>query len=208
MLTYEKELWDQGYSFVAGIDEVGRGCLAGSVVAAAVILPVGLRIEGVKDSKQLSGKKREELYDLILSQCIAYGIGIVDAGTIDRINIRQAARLAMKQAVKALGTQADYLLIDAENIELSIPQLKIVKGDSVSHSIAAASIVAKVFRDRKCLEWDRQYPGYGLAQNKGYCTKKHCEALKALGPCPLHRKTFLGNILPEERHEQLGFRFG
>lgn len=208
MLTYEKKLWDQGYSSVAGIDEVGRGCLAGSVVAAAVIFPVGLRIEGVKDSKQLSRKKREELYNLILSQCIAYGIGIVDERTIDRINIRQAARLAMKQAVEALGTQADYLLIDAETVDLAVPQLKIIKGDSVSHSIAAASIVAKVFRDRKCLEWDCQYPGYGLAQNKGYCTKEHCAALKALGASPLHRRTFLGNILPEQRQKQLGFRFG
>ena len=208
MLTYESQLWEQGYRFVAGIDEVGRGCLAGEVVAAAVIFPVGLKIEGVKDSKQLSPKKREELYDVILSQCVAYGLGMVDEKTIDKINIRQAARKAMKQAVYALQFSPDYLLIDAETVDIALPQMKIIKGDCLSHSIAAASIVAKVFRDRKCAEWDALYPGYGLKQNKGYCTREHCEALRNLGPSPIHRKSFLSNILPPQEEEQLTFHLG
>lgn len=208
MLTYERQLWEQGYRFVAGIDEVGRGCLAGSVVAAAVIFPVDLQIKGVKDSKQLSPKKREELYDVILSQCVSFGLGIVNEKTIDRINIRQAARLAMKRAVDSLKVRPEYLLIDAETVDLSIPQMKIIKGDCLSHSIAAASIVAKVYRDRKCVEWDALYPGYGLEHNKGYCTKEHCKALRALGPSPIHRRSFLGNILPaQEEGQQLGFLF-
>lgn len=208
MLTYEKKLWEQGYSFIAGIDEVGRGCLAGSVVAAAVVFPVGVRIEGVNDSKKLSASKREKLYQEILSQCISWGIGAVDETTIDEINIRQAALLAMKQAVKALDPSADFLLVDAETIDIPVPQEKIVKGDALSHSIAAASILAKVYRDRKCQEWDELYPGYSLAQNKGYGTKEHCEALKALGPSPIHRKSFLSSILPDPKQEQLGFNFG
>lgn len=205
MLTYETQAWQQGYRFVAGIDEVGRGCLAGSVVAAAVIFPIGLRIEGVEDSKRLSPQRREELNDRILSQCLSFGIGVVDEKTIDRINIRQAARLAMKQAISFLDIQPDYLLIDAETVDVPLPQMKIIKGDCLSHSIAAASIVAKVFRDRKCIEWDEMYPGYGLKQNKGYCTKEHCEALRTLGPSPIHRKSFLHNILPPKREQQLLF---
>jgi len=208
VLKYERELWDQGYRLVAGVDEVGRGCLAGSVVAAAVIFPVGLQIEGVKDSKQLSSHRREELYDVIISRCISVGIGMVDERTIDRINIRQAARLAMKQAVTSLKIYPDYLLIDAESVDLDLPQKKIIKGDALSHSIAAASIVAKVYRDRKCVEWDALYPGYGLQHNKGYCTREHCDALRALGPSPIHRRTFLTKILPPAPEGvQIGFNF-
>lgn len=208
MLTYENQLWEQGFQLIAGIDEVGRGCLAGGVVAAAVIFPVGCRIPEVKDSKQLTPKKREELYDRIISECISFGVGMVDETVIDRINIRQAARLAMKQAVETLSPAPEYLLIDAETIETNIPQKGIVKGDSLSHSIAAASILAKVYRDRKCLEWDELYPGYGLKKNKGYCTRDHCEALRTLGPSAIHRKSFLSKILPAEDEVQLGFHFG
>jgi len=205
VLTYETFAWNQGYRLVAGVDEVGRGCLAGSVVAAAVIFPVGLQIEGVTDSKKLSSHRREELYESILSHCIAYGIGMVDESIIDRINIRQAARLAMKQAVISLPVQPEYLLIDAETIDIALPQMKIIKGDCLSHSIAAASIIAKVFRDRKCIEWDAQYPGYGISRNKGYCTREHCEALRLLGPSPIHRKSFLSKILPTQQEQQLSF---
>lgn len=209
MLTYESQLWEQGYQLIAGIDEAGRGCLAGGVVAAAVIFPVGLRIPGVNDSKQLTAKKREQLYHQIMADCICYGIGMVSQEVIDRINIRQAARLAMKQAIEALGTPPEYLLIDAETIDSTIPQQGIVKGDSLSHCIAAASIIAKVYRDRKCAEWDELYPGYGLKSNKGYCTREHCEALRILGPAPIHRKSFLSKILcPPQEEMQLNVRFG
>ena len=209
MLTYENQLWEQGYRLVAGIDEVGRGCLAGGVVAAAVIFPVGLRIPEVKDSKQLTPKKRDELYDQILDQCISFAVSMVDERAIDSINIRQAARLAMKQAVETLSTCPEYLLIDAETIDTKLPQKGIVKGDCLSHSIAAASILAKVYRDRKCAEWDQIYPGYGLKQNKGYCTREHCEALRKLGPAPIHRKSFLSKILsPVQEEVQIGFHFG
>lgn len=209
MLTYESQLWEKGYQLVAGIDEAGRGCLAGGVVAAAVIFPVGLRIPDVKDSKQLTAKKREQLYQQIIAECICHGVGMVGPEIIDRINIRQAARLAMKQAVDALRTTPEFLLIDAETIDSIIPQKGIVKGDSLSHCIAAASIIAKVYRDRKCAEWDELYPGYGLKNNKGYCTREHCEALRTLGPSPIHRKSFLSKILgPSYETTQISFRFG
>ena len=194
MLEYEEKLWEQ-YAFVAGIDEVGRGCLFGDVVAAAVVLPRGLTIAGINDSKKLTEKKREELYQVIVEQALAYGIGRVDADTIDRINIKQAARLAMKQAVQQLSVGPEYLLIDAEKVELAIPQLSIIHGDALSQSIAAASIVAKVTRDRMCVQWDLDYPGYGIMKHKGYATKLHRESLQAYGPSALHRTTFLGKIL-------------
>lgn len=200
----EFQLWDQGHQLVAGCDEVGRGCLFGSVVAAAVILPKGLVIEGVRDSKKLSPKKREALYEQIKEAAIAIGVGKVPPEVIDQINIKNAARLAMIKAVKNLKTKEgesvtpDYLLIDAEEIDLPIPQRGIIKGDDVCHSIAAASIVAKVLRDRMCLKWAETYPQYGLEQHKGYGTKAHKEALLLHGPSPLHRKSFLKKILPEE----------
>ena len=158
MLTYENELWAQGITVIAGVDEVGRGCLFGDVVAAAVVLPRGCRLDGVDDSKKLSEKQREALLPEIEAQALAIGIGRVDAGTIDRINIRQASRLAMKRAVESLGTTPGHLLVDAESVELPIPQTAIIHGDALSLSIAAASIVAKVTRDRLCLEWDAMYP--------------------------------------------------
>ncbi|EOS56565.1 ribonuclease HII [Paenibacillus barengoltzii] len=200
LLKYEREYWQAGYSHIAGIDEVGRGCLFGDVVAAAVILPQGLVLEDVNDSKKLSAKKREKLYDLIMEQAIAVGIGSVDAATIDQINIKQATRRAMKQAVEQLSIQPEYLLIDAEKVDVPIPQLSVIKGDATSQSIAAASIVAKVTRDRLCQgEWDARYPEYGIAVHKGYATKLHREQLLALGPTPMHRKSFMRNLFVEEQ---------
>ncbi len=199
MLDYEKELWANGYSLIAGVDEVGRGCLFGDVVAAAVILPQGLVIEGVNDSKKLSEKRREVLYDIIWEQALAIGIGYADAETVDRINIKQAARLAMKQALDKLEIKPDHLLVDAEKVDVPLPQLAIIHGDALSQSIAAASIIAKVTRDRMCLHWDLDYPEYGLAIHKGYATKQHREALEVHGPSPLHRKSFLGKILAQQQ---------
>ncbi|WP_052045171.1 ribonuclease HII [Caloranaerobacter azorensis] len=209
MLTFERELWEKGYEYIACIDEVGRGCLAGDVVACAIIMPKDLIIEGVNDSKKLSAKKREKLYDIILDKAIAVGIGEVDSKTIDKINIKKSAQLAMKKAVMSLRDKnnniirPDFILIDAEKIDVDIPQMSIVKGDSRCHGIAAASIVAKVYRDRKCIEWAKKYRGYGLEQHKGYATKKHREAIKELGPSPIHRLSFLKNILEKERQLNL-----
>ncbi|GIP27402.1 ribonuclease HII [Paenibacillus sp. J23TS9] len=195
LLKYEKECWAQTYQYIAGIDEVGRGCLFGDVVAAAVILPVGLVLEGVDDSKKLSEKKREALYDLIMEHAVAISVGYVDAETIDRINIKQAARLAMKKAVLGLPEAADYLLVDAEKVDVELPQLSIIKGDATSQSIAAASIIAKVTRDRLCMgEWEAKYPEYGIAIHKGYATKLHREQITAMGPTPMHRRSFLKNL--------------
>ncbi|WP_406242149.1 ribonuclease HII [Tissierella carlieri] len=201
MLEIENNIWQLGFDNVACIDEVGRGCLAGDVVACAVIMPKDLIINGVKDSKKLSEKKREVLYDEILSNSIAYGIGRVNSNIIDKINIKKATLLAMKIAVENLQDRdgnknyPDFLLIDAEKIDLKIPQESIIKGDDRSHGIACASIVAKVFRDRLCIEWDKEFQGYNLKKHKGYGTKEHRELIKELGPSPIHRITFLKNIL-------------
>jgi ribonuclease HII len=194
-LQYEKNLWAQNVSPIAGIDEVGRGCLFGDVVAAAVILPDGLVIAGIDDSKKLSAQKREDLYEQITEVAIAIGIAFVDHTTIDRMNIKQAARLAMKLALEKLAVQPQYILVDAEKVDSLIPQLAIIHGDALSQSIAAASIIAKVARDRQCLAWDIEYPEYGIALHKGYATKLHRERIIAYGPCPRHRKSFLGNLL-------------
>ncbi|GBF11653.1 ribonuclease HII [Tepidibacillus infernus] len=201
MLEHEKVLWSQGIQLIAGIDEVGRGCLFGDVVAASVILPPNLEIKGIDDSKKLTPKKREELFDQITKQAIAIGVGKVDAKTIDQINIKQAARLAMKQAVLIMNISPQVLLIDAEKVDLTIPQRSIIKGDTVSQSIAAASIIAKVTRDRMCEEWDQLYPLYGIKQHKGYATKLHREMIRLHGPSPLHRQSFLGNLLQETLFE-------
>lgn len=200
LLVYEKHCWEQSYRNIAGIDEVGRGCLFGDVVAAAVILPRDMILEDVDDSKKLSPRKREKLYDLIMEKAIAVGIGFVDAQTIDAINIKQATRIAMKKAVDELTVKPDYLLIDAEQIESDIPQLAVIKGDATSQSIAAASIIAKVTRDRLCQgEWDARYPEYGIAVHKGYATKLHREQIQALGPTPMHRKSFMRNLFVQEQ---------
>ncbi|WP_309121306.1 ribonuclease HII [Paenibacillus sp.] len=202
MLTYENELWTAGRALVAGVDEVGRGCLFGDVVAAAVVLPAGCSLEGVDDSKKLTEKQREALLPRIEERAVAIGVGRVDAETVDAINIRQASRLAMKKAVRALGLTPDYLLVDAESIDLDVPQTAIIHGDALSLSIAAASIVAKVTRDRLCREWDALYPEYGIAGHKGYATKLHRERLLAFGATPMHRQSFLGKLFAE-RMEQL-----
>ena len=199
ILTYERGLWEAGYDLVAGIDEVGRGPLAGPVVAAAVILPKECKIEGVNDSKKLSAKKREELYDIILEKAVSYGIGIVSNERIDEINILKATYEAMREALSQLKPKADYILADAVTIPMvSTPQRGIIKGDAKSMSIGAASIVAKVYRDRLMEAYEEVYPGYGFASNKGYGAAEHIEGLKKLGPTPIHRRTFLKNLLPQE----------
>ncbi|RAP76883.1 ribonuclease HII [Paenibacillus montanisoli] len=200
MLEFEKPLWEQGYRSIAGIDEVGRGCLFGDVVAAAVILPEGLVLDGIDDSKKLTEKKREELYELITDQAEAWAVSCVNAAVVDEINIKQAARLAMRQAVELLTIRPDYLLVDAEKVDIPLPQEAIIKGDARSQSIAAASIVAKVTRDRLCKdEWDRLYPEYGIAIHKGYATKLHREKLLEYGASPMHRQSFLGKLFVEQQ---------
>ncbi|SDM97110.1 RNase HII [Paenibacillus sp. yr247] len=214
MLEHEKLIWEQGFTLVAGIDEVGRGCLFGDVVAAAVILPIGYVLDGVDDSKKLSEKKRDVFYDQIMNEAIAVGIGIVDVDMIEEINIKQAARLAMKQAVEQLSIVPDYLLVDAENVNVDVKQTSLIHGDALSQSIAAASIIAKVTRDRMCVEWDEQFPEYGLAIHKGYATKHHREMLLRYGPTPLHRKLFIRKVMAqleeketERQSEQLELDF-
>lgn len=197
MLEHEKEIWQQGFTAIAGIDEVGRGCLFGDVVAAAVILPMGHVLEDVNDSKKLSEKKRELLYDQIMDEALAVGVGIVNVDLIESLNIKQASRLAMKQAVEKLQIVPDFLLVDAEQVDLDIPQSAIIHGDALSQSIAAASIIAKVTRDRMCEQWDEQYPEYGMAVHKGYATKHHREMLLRYGPTALHRKLFIRKIMAE-----------
>ena len=192
MKVYEKEYEEHGW--ICGIDEVGRGPLCGPVVAGAVILPKDCQMLWLNDSKKLSEKKREELYDLIMEQAIAVGIGMAGPERIDEINILQATYEAMRMAVSALKVKPALLLNDAVTIPgVDIPQIPIIKGDAKSVSIAAASIIAKVTRDRMMVEYDRIYPGYGLAANKGYGTKVHMEALRTIGPCEIHRKTFIKN---------------
>lgn len=195
MLTYERSLWEQGYTYVAGVDEAGRGCLYGDVVAACVLLPPGLEIPGVDDSKKLTPAKREALYQVIVEQALAIGIGRVEAPLIDELNIKQATRLAMRRAVLAANHRLDHLLVDAERVEMAIPQTSLIRGDARSHSIACASIVAKVTRDRDCLAWEERDPGYGIAQHKGYPTAFHRERVRELGPSPHHRRSFLRKVL-------------
>ena len=193
MLTYdiENSVLADGYSIVCGTDEAGRGPLAGDVFAAAVILPPGLVIDGLDDSKKLSPKKREKLFDVIISEALSYGIASASAAEIDEINILNAALLAMRRAVEMLDPKPDFILIDGSvNRGFDIPARAIVKGDSLSPSIAAASVLAKVSRDRKCLEYDKEYPEYGFARHKGYPTADHYEAIKKYGILPIHRKTF------------------
>ena len=192
-LSFEKNAWNSGYYYVAGIDEAGRGPLAGPVMAAAVILPVGHTIQGVDDSKKLSPDKRERLFDIIMAQALSVGVGSMTPADIDRINILQATRRAMLAAVLNLSQLPDCLLIDGiSTIDSTIPQKTVKKGDSLSLSIAAASIIAKVTRDRIMIEMDAKYPGYGFAGHKGYGSEAHMDAIKRLGPSPIHRLTFGG----------------
>lgn len=187
---YEKAAWQSGAQLVAGVDEVGRGCLFGPVVAAAVILDPNYRIRGLRDSKLLPEKKREELSTRIKDHCIAWFIAAVDSARIDQLNIYHASRAAMLEAVCGLSQKPDFLLIDAMVLDYPCPQKKIIHGDALSASIAAASIIAKVHRDALVREWDPVYPAYGLASNKGYSTRKHILALREFGPSPLHRQSF------------------
>jgi ribonuclease HII len=215
-LRFEKKAWQSGAKLVAGIDEVGRGSLFGAVVAAAVILDPNYRIRGLRDSKLLPAERRDILAQRIREHCIGYAIAAVDAARIDQINIYQASRVAMLDAVMKLQPRPDHLLIDALRLDCDIQQDKIIHGDALSASIAAASILAKVERDRIVTEWDPVFPAYGLASNKGYSTPRHIAALREHGPSPLHRQSFapvwnapvpqdvLGFMLEEGAGEETG----
>ncbi len=204
MKQAEEELHRRGYRYIAGVDEVGRGPLAGPVVTAAVVLPEDFDVPGVDDSKKLSPKRREELYDVIMDRALAVGIGQADHQVIDDINILQATKKAMGQAIEeadralreACGSGIDFVLLDAVRLEgLAIPQHAMVKGDANVLAIAAASIIAKVTRDRMMVEYAEEYPWYAFESNKGYGTKAHYEGIREHGICPIHRRTFLKNII-------------
>jgi ribonuclease HII len=196
-LDFEEQAHSEGFRFIAGVDEVGRGCLAGPVVAGACILDISKPLpEGLNDSKKLTAAKREKIADELRASCIAYAVGVIDAEEIDRINILQATFAAMRLAVEQLKPQADFLLIDAVQLKgHPLPQKSIIKGDAISASIAAASIIAKTYRDNLMAEHDTEFPQYGFASHVGYGTKQHLTALREHGPCRLHRKTFRG-VLP------------
>jgi len=200
-LRYEKQAWAAGARLVAGVDEVGRGSLFGCVVAAAVILDPAYRVRGLRDSKLLLPERREVLAERIREHSVAWAIAAVDVARIDQINIYHASRLAMREAVMRLAPAADHLLVDAMRLDCEQAQVPIIHGDALSASIAAASILAKVERDRMMCEWDAVFPGYGLASHKGYSTPKHLAALREFGPTPLHRQSFAPvwqNPVPQE----------
>lgn len=202
LYTYENHAREEGYSIVAGVDEAGRGPLAGPVSIAAVILPHELYLPHLNDSKKLSPKLREELFETINEKAVAIGTSLIDAATIDRVNIYQATINGMYEAIFALQPQPDNVLIDAVRLEqLPMPSLSIIKGDAKSASIAAASIIAKVTRDRLMDEYDREYPQYGFSRHKGYGTSEHIEAIRKYGPCPIHRKSFepIKSIIESQR---------
>lgn len=204
-LFYEREMIQLGAQYIAGVDEVGRGPFAGPVVCAAVILPLEKKnlIEGIDDSKKLKEGERERLAELIRERAIAYKICEVDNKTIDRINILQATKLCMKQAVEGLAVEPDVVFVDGNfKIDISLPQQTLIKGDALSYSIGAASILAKVYRDRLMCEFDKIYPQYGFAQHKGYGTKMHRDAIREYGLCEIHRRTFIKNYL--EKPEKNG----
>ena len=196
MLRYENEAYDKGYKFVCGVDEAGRGPLCGPVVAAAVILSKDAHLEGVNDSKKLSEKKREKLYDEIMTNAVAVGIGMSDVDVIEEINILGATKEAMKEAINNLSIKPDYVLIDGnQDINIDIDRQTVISGDALSESIAAASIIAKVTRDRMLREYDKAYPEYGFAKHKGYGTKTHIEAIKEYGLTPIHRPSFCSKFV-------------
>ena len=194
MLDYEKKY--SNLALIAGVDEVGRGPLAGPVVFACVIMPMDEDsiIEGINDSKKLSEKKREELYDKIIEKAICYSIAEVDERIIDEINILEATKLCMTKCIKALDVEPEIVLVDALKLPIDIRQEAVIHGDALSYNIASASIIAKVYRDRKMVEYAKTYPEYGFEKHKGYGTKAHIEALKKYGACPLHRTTFIKNF--------------
>lgn len=193
----EKELYEKGFKNICGIDEAGRGPLAGPVVVAGVIMPQDSMIEGVNDSKKVSEKKREKLYDLILDEAISYSVAIIGQDVIDDINILQATKHGVTQVVEGLDVKPDLIIVDALNHinTKGIPYNSIIKGDAKCYNIATASIIAKVTRDRIMREWDSIYPQYGFIQHKGYGTAKHIEAIKQYGLCPIHRRSFTKNII-------------
>ncbi len=196
LLEYENQLLEAGNKLIGGIDEAGRGPLAGPVVVAGVIMPLGESdlIDGVNDSKKLSAKKRDKLYDEILAKAIDVQVAVVDNKTIDEINILNATKQGMLQCIEGFS-EVDCVLIDAVKLDTSVRTLSIVHGDALSYSIAAASIVAKVTRDRMMEEFDKSYPQYGFAKHKGYGTAAHIAALKQYGPCPIHRRSFIGHFI-------------
>ncbi|OPY05278.1 MAG: Ribonuclease HII [Syntrophaceae bacterium PtaB.Bin038] len=195
MDSFELSARKRGYRVIAGVDEAGRGPLAGPVVAAAVVLPPDFRLDGLRDSKQLTEKKRRQFYEIILGRALSWGLGVVEPSVIDRINIFQATRLAMTEAVQQLSPAADYLLIDgarAQRLSLPITQETVIRGDSLSRCIACASVIAKVSRDRIMEIYHHQFPQYNFIANKGYGTREHLEAIRCHGPCKLHRRSFKG----------------
>lgn len=204
-LKYEKLAWAEGAKLVAGADEVGRGSLFGPVVSAAVILDPSYRLRGLRDSKLLTAERREELAPRIREHCLAWAVAAVDSARIDQINIYQASRLAILHALQQLAPAPDYLLADAVRIDCALPQRAIIHGDALSASIAAASILAKVERDRMIAAWDPVFPMYGLASNKGYSTAHHIAALREHGPSPLHRQSFAPVWTAPVPQEVLGF---
>ena len=195
--SMEKELYDKGFEYICGIDEAGRGPLAGPVVVAGVIMPKDSMIEGVNDSKKVSEKKREKLYDVILEEAISYSVAIIGQDVIDEINILNATKQGVTTVIEELDVKPNLILVDAlTHINTKgIPYDSIIKGDAKCYNIAAASIIAKVTRDRIMREWDEIYPQYGFINHKGYGTAKHIEAIKEYGPCPIHRKTFIKNFV-------------
>ncbi|MGX7073769.1 ribonuclease HII [Falseniella ignava] len=205
MLRYEKELYSQGKTLIAGVDEVGRGPLAGPVIAAAVILPNNCKIRGLNDSKKIPKKKHREMFQAVQDQALAIGIGIMDNHVIDQVNIYEATKLAMQEAIAQLTPQPEHLLIDAMKLDLPISQTSIIKGDANSLSIAAASIVAKVIRDDLMAEYDQQFPGYDFTKNAGYGTAKHLEGLDRYGVTPIHRKTFepIKSLIVDEKDRKM-----
>lgn len=193
MLQYEQNLQQLGCTYIGGIDEAGRGPLAGPVVVAGVIMPLDDIIEGINDSKKLSEKKREKLFEQIMQKAIDVQVAVIDADKIDEINILNATKLGMLQCINGFA-KVDHVLIDAVKLDTDVPTTSIIHGDALSYSIAAASIIAKVTRDRMMLDYDKQYPQYNFAKHKGYGTKDHIALLKEHGPCPIHRKTFIKNF--------------
>lgn len=194
MFEYELKMQQEGCKYIAGIDEAGRGPLAGPVVVASVIMPLDSPVEGVNDSKKLSAKKRDMLYDKIIEQAIDMHVAVIPAETIDEINILNATKRGMLECIESLK-QVDCVLIDAVKLQTNVKTVSIIHGDALSYSIAAASIVAKVTRDRLMLEYDKQYPQYNFAKHKGYGTAEHIRLLKEYGPCPIHRRSFIGHFV-------------
>ena len=196
MFDYENKYTKLGYKLIAGMDEAGRGPLAGPVCCAACIMPLDDIIDGVNDSKKLTEKKREELFDKIIEKAIAFKVSFVDVKTIDEINILEATKKGMNEAVSGLFVKPDFVLVDAvKGLDLDVPYLPIIKGDALSYNIACASILAKVSRDRLMVEMDKMYPQYNFKKHKGYGTKEHIERLKKFGKCPIHRNSFIKHFV-------------